>query len=209
MPLIAKFATQSDRVIGRCSLPNRFTETRLQLSIAPVESDKEFRRAAMASLQISAVSRWAFTSPTVALFTLSIQKRRQSVCVHSGRKGTELGVVPNAIRQMIDRFGSDPAKMIVQLSPCIRPPHYESRFRGRNCPAMSRARRARNLRLRRLHGLRSGSLLFLSRRKRKNRSHAGVARVESEIVGQPLRLPVVHVAGGAPALQLFHARRCV
>ncbi|MFL6500562.1 MAG: polyphenol oxidase family protein [Candidatus Udaeobacter sp.] len=48
--------------------------------------------------------------------------------VHSGRKGTELGVVPNAIRQMIERFGSDPAKMIVQLSPCIRPPHYDVDF---------------------------------------------------------------------------------
>jgi len=48
--------------------------------------------------------------------------------VHSGRKGTELGVVTNAIRQMIDRFGSDPANMIVQLSPCIRPPHYEVDF---------------------------------------------------------------------------------
>jgi copper oxidase (laccase) domain-containing protein len=48
--------------------------------------------------------------------------------VHSGRKGTELGVVPSAIKQMIDRFGSDPANMIVQLSPCIRPPHYEVDF---------------------------------------------------------------------------------
>jgi copper oxidase (laccase) domain-containing protein len=48
--------------------------------------------------------------------------------VHSGRKGTELGVVTNAIKQMIDRFGSDPATMIVQLSPCIRPPHYEIDF---------------------------------------------------------------------------------
>jgi copper oxidase (laccase) domain-containing protein len=48
--------------------------------------------------------------------------------VHSGRKGTELGVVPNAIREMIDRFNSDPAHMIVQLSPCIRPPHYEIDF---------------------------------------------------------------------------------
>jgi copper oxidase (laccase) domain-containing protein len=48
--------------------------------------------------------------------------------VHSGRKGTELGAVPNAIRQMIEHFGSDPAKMIVQLSPCIRPPHYEVDF---------------------------------------------------------------------------------
>ena len=47
---------------------------------------------------------------------------------HSGRKGTELGVVTNAINQMIERFRSDPAEMIVQLSPCIRPPHYETDF---------------------------------------------------------------------------------
>ena len=48
--------------------------------------------------------------------------------VHSGRKGTELGVVTNAIREMVDRFGSEPADMIIQLSPCIRPPHYEVDF---------------------------------------------------------------------------------
>ena len=48
--------------------------------------------------------------------------------VHSGRKGTDLGVVTNAIRQMIERFGSDPAELIVQLSPCVRPPRYEVHF---------------------------------------------------------------------------------
>jgi copper oxidase (laccase) domain-containing protein len=48
--------------------------------------------------------------------------------VHSGRKGTELGVVRNAITQMIDHFGSNPENMIVQFSPCIRPPHYETDF---------------------------------------------------------------------------------
>src|SRR5262245_9547268 len=59
--------------------------------------------------------------------------------VHSGRKGTEAGVVTNAIRQMIERFGADPAKMLVQLSPCIRPPHYEIDFAAeiiRQCRAL-------------------------------------------------------------------------
>jgi polyphenol oxidase len=59
--------------------------------------------------------------------------------VHSGRKGTELGVVTNAITQMIDRFGSDSAKMLVQLSPCIRPPDYEVDFAAeivRQCSAL-------------------------------------------------------------------------
>jgi copper oxidase (laccase) domain-containing protein len=59
--------------------------------------------------------------------------------VHSGRKGSELGVVTNAISQMIERFGSDPAKMSVQLSPCIRPPHYDVDFASeitRQCRAV-------------------------------------------------------------------------
>lgn len=59
--------------------------------------------------------------------------------VHSGRKGTEVAVVPNAITQMSDRFGSDPVNMIVQLSPCIRPPHYEVDFAAeivRQCRAL-------------------------------------------------------------------------
>ena len=59
--------------------------------------------------------------------------------VHSGKRGTAAGVVSNAIQQMIDRFGSDPANMIVQLSPCIRPPHYEVDFAAeivRQCRAL-------------------------------------------------------------------------
>ena len=51
--------------------------------------------------------------------------------VHSGRKGTELGVVPNAITQMIESFGSNPTELTIQLSPCIRPPHYEVDFAAR------------------------------------------------------------------------------
>ena len=59
--------------------------------------------------------------------------------VHSGRKGTELGVVANAVKQMIDRFRSDPADLVVHLSPCIRPPHYEIDFASeivRQCRAL-------------------------------------------------------------------------
>jgi len=48
--------------------------------------------------------------------------------VHSGKKGTELGIVGRAIDEMCSRFGSFPQDLIVQLSPCIRPPHYEIDF---------------------------------------------------------------------------------
>ena len=48
--------------------------------------------------------------------------------VHSGKKGTELGVVPSAIRTMTERFGSLASDLVIQLGPCIRPPHYEIDF---------------------------------------------------------------------------------
>lgn len=48
--------------------------------------------------------------------------------VHSGKKGTELQIVTRAIERMADEFDSDPANLVVQLSPCIRPPHYEIDF---------------------------------------------------------------------------------
>ena len=62
--------------------------------------------------------------------------------VHSGRKGTELGVVTNAIRQMLDRFGSNPAKArryplrlrstVAQLSPACAPSRMRSSNRRRS-----------------------------------------------------------------------------
>ena len=48
--------------------------------------------------------------------------------VHSGKKGTELGIAVKTIQEMRNHFSSSPADLIVQLSPCIRPPHYEIDF---------------------------------------------------------------------------------
>lgn len=54
--------------------------------------------------------------------------RRCLGLVHSGKKGTELAIVEKAIQRMQENFGSAPRDLIVQLSPCIRPPHYEIDF---------------------------------------------------------------------------------
>jgi hypothetical protein len=48
--------------------------------------------------------------------------------VHSGRKGTELGIATVAIETMAQQFGSQAADIIAQISPCIRPPYYEIDF---------------------------------------------------------------------------------
>jgi hypothetical protein len=57
-------------------------------------------------------------------------KQRVIGLVHSGKKGTTLNVVGAAVRKMSTEFGSDPLSIVAQLSPCIRPPHYEIDFAG-------------------------------------------------------------------------------
>ena len=54
--------------------------------------------------------------------------RRAIGLLHSGRKGSELGITGAAVERMGREFGSDPADLIVQLSPCVRPPIYEIDF---------------------------------------------------------------------------------
>jgi copper oxidase (laccase) domain-containing protein len=48
--------------------------------------------------------------------------------LHSGKKGTELGIAERAVETMVREYGSAPADMVAQLSPCIRPPQYEVDF---------------------------------------------------------------------------------
>lgn len=54
---------------------------------------------------------------------------QQAIAVaHSGRKGTEGNVVQATIRCLSDTYQTEPENLIVQLGPCIRPPHYEVDF---------------------------------------------------------------------------------
>ena len=48
--------------------------------------------------------------------------------VHAGKKGAQLGVVKEAIAVMKEQFGTNPGNLVMQISPCIRPPHYEVDF---------------------------------------------------------------------------------
>ena len=59
---------------------------------------------------------------------LADQNARAIGLVHSGKKGTALGVVRNAVMSMREEFGITSGDLIAQLSPCIRPPHYEIDF---------------------------------------------------------------------------------
>lgn len=48
--------------------------------------------------------------------------------VHSGKKGTELGIVPHAVEMLCRACDARPDDLVVQIAPCIRPPHYEIDF---------------------------------------------------------------------------------
>lgn len=48
--------------------------------------------------------------------------------VHSGKKGTELAIVSDAVECLCRTCGADPGDLIASISPCIRPPSYEMDF---------------------------------------------------------------------------------
>lgn len=55
-------------------------------------------------------------------------RRRAIALIHSGRKGTELNILGEAVKTLRENFGTEPADVIAVVSPCIRPPHYETDF---------------------------------------------------------------------------------
>ena len=62
------------------------------------------------------------------LIWLADQRTRAVALLHSGRKGTEEGILSQAVVAMEERFGSQPQDLLGVLGPCIRPPHYEVDF---------------------------------------------------------------------------------
>ncbi len=68
-----------------------------------------------------------YVADCCAVFLVDL-KRKAIGLVHSGKKGTELNVVGAAVQKMAMEFGTVPADIVAQLSPCIRPPEYEVDF---------------------------------------------------------------------------------
>jgi copper oxidase (laccase) domain-containing protein len=104
----------------------------------PLKTDKEFSGCDGIITNQRGVALGVYVADCCAVYIVDPKTPAISLA-HSGRKGTEFGVVTNAITQMIERFGSNPAETIVQLSPCIRPPHYEVDFAAeivRQCRAI-------------------------------------------------------------------------
>jgi len=93
----------------------------------PIESDRHFTACDVLITNQRGVLLGIHVADCCAVYIVD-PKTPAIGLVHSGRKGTEIAIVAKAIEQMKKRFGSTPPDMIVQLSPCIRPPHYETDF---------------------------------------------------------------------------------
>ncbi len=68
-----------------------------------------------------------YVADCAAVF-IADRRGRAVALAHSGRAGTEQDITGKTIRLLQERFGVDPADLTVQLSPCIRPPLYETDF---------------------------------------------------------------------------------
>jgi YfiH family protein len=93
----------------------------------PVESDKHFDRCDGLITNRRDVCLGIYVADCCAVY-LADSKQRAVALIHSGKKGTELRIVFKAITQMCEKFSIKPQDLIAQLSPCIRPPHYEVDF---------------------------------------------------------------------------------
>lgn len=56
------------------------------------------------------------------------KKGRVGALIHSGKKGTDAGIVPKAILKMQKEFQVDSQDLMVTIGPCIRTPCYEIDF---------------------------------------------------------------------------------
>lgn len=68
-----------------------------------------------------------YVADCAAVF-LADRSARGIALVHSGKKGTELGIAQLAAKSLCAAVGATPSDLVAQISPCIRPPFYETDF---------------------------------------------------------------------------------
>ncbi|MBA3543682.1 MAG: polyphenol oxidase family protein, partial [Chthoniobacterales bacterium] len=93
----------------------------------PADADRCFDGADGLVTNQGGVSLGIYVADCCAVFLVD-PVRRAIGLVHSGKKGTELGIAGQAVALLQEHFDSAPRDLVAQLSPCIRPPHYEVDF---------------------------------------------------------------------------------
>ena len=94
---------------------------------AMVETDRELSGCDGIITNQRGVTLGIYVADCCAVYLVD-RKQRAAALIHSGKKGTNLRIVSKAIAQMREKFSIQPQDLIAQLSPCIRPPHFEVDF---------------------------------------------------------------------------------
>ena len=94
---------------------------------AMVETDRELSGCDGIITNQRGVTLGIYVADCCAVYLVD-RKQRAAALIHSGKKGTNLRIVSKAIAQMHEKFSIQPQDLIAQLSPCIRPPHFEVDF---------------------------------------------------------------------------------
>lgn len=68
-----------------------------------------------------------YVADCAAVYLADVKGRAVGL-VHSGRAGTGKNIVGRTVEVLHSTFGVEPADLVAQISPCIRPPLYESDF---------------------------------------------------------------------------------
>ena len=106
---------------------NKFTVREVAVIDQPLSGERCFDGADGLITNQIGISLGIYVADCCAIFLVDPVRHCLGL-VHSGRKGTEQAIVERAIGTMHEQFGSVPRDLVVQLSPCIRPPHYEVDF---------------------------------------------------------------------------------
>jgi len=97
--------------------------------VAEVSADSHFPVPGTDALltTVPGICLGIYVADCAAVF-LADRRARGIALVHSGKKGTELGVAPSAAKALCAAVGGTPSDLVAQISPCIRPPFYETDF---------------------------------------------------------------------------------
>lgn len=79
-----------------------------------------------------------YVADCAAVF-LADRRARGIALVHSGKKGTEGNIAAHAVDALCRAASTGPADIVAQVSPCIRPPHYEVDFASKIVGQLSEA----------------------------------------------------------------------
>lgn len=95
--------------------------------VAVAEAPREHAGADALVTASRHVTLGIYVADCAAVF-IADRRGRAVGLAHSGRAGTAAGITGRTIEVMTREFGIDPADLVVHLSPCIRPPLYETDF---------------------------------------------------------------------------------